>query len=68
MTIRCRDCAQALVNCLVRHLQAKRSALLEQVPPCGGPITEQGRSLSVQLDQYDHALTGLGLRDTVEGS
>lgn len=61
-----RDCAQAIVNCLVRHLQAKRTALLEQVPSCGGPISEEERPLSVQLDQVDHALIGLGLRDTVE--
>ena len=64
----CRDCAQAIVNCLVRHLQAKRTALLEQVPSCGGPITEEGSSLSLELDQFDHALIGLGLRDTVGGS
>lgn len=55
---------QTLVNCLVRHLQKRRATILEQVPSCGGPITEETRPLSDELDQFDDALTALGVFDT----
>lgn len=57
---------QALVDCLVRHLQKQRAALVEQISPGGGPITEAVRPVSEQLDQFDHALSELSLLDTTE--
>ena len=54
---------QALVNCLVRHLQNHRDNILEKVETCG-PITDTTRPASNELDQVDHALTGLGQFDT----
>ena len=57
---------QALVSCIVRHLQKQRAALVEQVPPDGGPITDATRPLSAQIDQIDHALNGLSLSDNWE--
>jgi hypothetical protein len=59
---------QALLSCLVRHLQKQREAVLEQVPPSGGPVTEETRPLSIQLDQLDQALIGLGLRPGEEAT
>ena len=57
---------QALVSCIVRHLQKQRAALVDQVPDEGGPITEATRPLSVQIDQLDHALSDLSLADNRE--
>jgi hypothetical protein len=58
---------QALVSILIRHLQQRREAILEQVPSCGGPISEEIRFLSNALEQVDEALTQLGLYDMAEG-
>lgn len=52
---------KALVNCLVRHLIKQREATLTQVEKAGERWDSQ---LSGQLDQVDHALTGLGCFDT----
>ena len=57
---------QALVSCIVRHLQKQRSALVAQIPDEGGPITEATRPLSVQIDQIDHALSDLSPADDWE--
>ena len=41
---------QALVRCLCRQIQAQRAALVRQIPPGGGPIAEEARPWSGQLD------------------
>jgi len=46
---------QGIVRCLVRALQQRRAAVLEQVPASGGPIAEEARPLSVELDKLDQA-------------
>ena len=60
------DLAQALVSFLVRNIQAKRAAILERVEATTGPILETQRRESLELEKVDHALTELGLNDTVD--
>ncbi|MBM3280784.1 MAG: hypothetical protein FJY95_22310 [Candidatus Handelsmanbacteria bacterium] len=58
---------QALVRCLVRHLQQRRQVILEQVPTRGGPISAESRRLSNELEHLDHALGSLGQAGRLDG-
>ena len=54
---------EALLNCIVRRIQAERKAILARSATTG-PITDAARKDSIDLAAADEALTRLGHFDT----
>jgi hypothetical protein len=52
---------RAMLACLIRHIQARREAVLDRI---GGQGRRWDLALSNELDQVDAALTEIGVYDT----